>query len=336
MTKAVSILDHIGNTPLVKLNHVVGSLRVEIYVKCEFTNPGGSIKDRMALTMIEEAEKRGDLKPGGTIVDQSTGNTGPALAFVGAVKGYDVRLFLPAQLSSSYDPSDRIRIARLYGCTVTPIDLNELVDGAGRLEGMERAATFVAIRMKQCYDLQQTDPSAWWANQLCNVDNTRAHREGTGRETLDQMGGRIDGWVASVGTGGTLLGVAQTLKEAHPGLRVTGVVPTDDPRIEWVRSRAVHKALARFGVPESRFLIEDLLDGNVMDDEVTVGNAEAKAMADRLCREEGLYCGMSSGANVCAAIEMARTMEEGSRIVTVVVDRRDRYAAEYPNEHYVV
>ncbi len=336
MTKAVSILDHIGNTPLLKLNHVVDSLGVDIYVKCEFTNPGGSIKDRMALSMIEEAEKRGELKPGGTIVDQSTGNTGPALAFVGAVKGYDVRLFLPAQLSSSYDPADRIRIAQLYGCTVTSIDLNEHIEDADQLQGVERAATFVAIRMKHCYDLQQSDPLHWWANQLCNVDNTRAHREHTGREILDQMDGAIDGWVASVGTGGTLLGVAQTLKEEHPDLRVTGVVPTDDPRIEWVRSRAVHRALAKFGVPELRFLIEDLLDGNVMDNEVTVGNAEAKRMADRLCREEGLYCGMSSGANVCAAIEMAKTMKKGSRIVTVVVDRRDRYFAEYPNEHYVV
>ena len=332
----MSILDYIGNTPLVKLNHVTDSLGVDIYVKCEFTNPGGSIKDRMALTMIEEAERRGELKPGGTIVDQSTGNTGPALAFVGAVKGYDVRLFLPAQLSSSYDPVDRIRIARLYGCTVTPIDVNDHIEGADQLEGMERAATLVAIRMKQCYDLQQSDPSHWWANQLCNVDNTRAHREHTGQEILDQMGGRIDGWVASVGTGGTLLGVAQTLKAEHPGLKVTGVVPTDDPRIEWVRSRAVHRALANLGVPELRFLIEDLLDSNVMDNEVTVGNAEAHRMADRLCREEGLYCGMSSGANVCAAIALAETMEKGSKIVTVIVDRRDRYAAEYPNEHYVV
>ena len=332
----VSILDHIGNTPLLKLNHVVDSSEVDIYVKCEFTNPGGSIKDRMALGMIEAAENRGELKPGGTIVDQSTGNTGPALAFVGAVKGYDVQLFLPAQLSSSYDPVDRIRIARLYGCTVTAIDLNEHIEDADQLQGVERAATFVAIRMKQCYDLQQSDPSHWWANQLCNVDNTRVHREHTGREILDQMGGGIDGWVASVGTGGTLLGVAQTVKEENPDLRVTGVVPTDDPRIEWVRSRVVHKALAKFGVPELRFLIEDLLDDNVMDNEVTVGNAEAKRMADRLCREEGLYCGMSSGANVCAAIEMAKTMKKGSRIVTVVVDRRDRYFAEYPNEHYVV
>ena len=336
MTEKISILDHIGNTPLLKLNHVTDSLGVDIYVKCEFTNPGGSIKDRMALCMIQEAEKRGDLKPGGTIVDQSTGNTGPALSFVGNTMGYKVQIFLPAQLKSAYDSADRVRIARLYGAKVTSIDLNEFIENAEELQGIERAATFVAIRMKQAYDLQQNDSSYWWANQLCNVDNTKAHREFTGREILQQMDGQIDGWVASVGTGGTLLGVAQTLKERYPDMKVVGVVPTDDPRIEWVRSRAVHNALEKFGVPKLRFVIEDLLEGKVMDDEITIENADAKNMADRLCQEEGLFCGMSSGANVCAAIQMARTMDKGSKIVTVVVDRRDRYFAEYPNEHYVV
>ena len=336
MTKKATILDHIGNTPLLKLNHVTDNLSVDIFVKCEFTNPGGSIKDRMALCMIEEAEKRGDLKPGSTIVDQSTGNTGPALSFVGNVKGYPVKIFLPAQLKSAYNSADRVRIARLYGAEVTPIDINEFVDGADQLQGVERAASFVAIRMKQAYDLQQNDPSNWWANQLCNVDNTKAHREFTGQEILEQIDGKIDVWVASVGTGGTLLGVAQTLKEANPELRIAGVVPTDDPRIEWVRSRAIHKVLENFGVPKLRFLIEDVLENNVMDKEITVENTDAKNMADRLCREEGLYCGMSSGANVLAAIEMAKTMEKGSKIVTLIVDRRDRYFAEYPNEHYVV
>jgi len=216
MAEPATILDHVGNTPLLKLKHVTDSLRADIYVKCEFTNPGGSIKDRMALRMIEEAERRGDLRPGGTIVDQSTGNTGPALSFVGGVKGYNVRLFLPAQLGSAYNPADRIRIARLYGCEVTPIDLDEHVENADQLEGLERAATFVAIRMKHCYDLQQSDSSHWWANQLCNVDNTAAHREHTGAEILNQIDGAIDGWVASVGTGGTLLGVAEALKDHYP------------------------------------------------------------------------------------------------------------------------
>ena len=336
MTKNATILNHIGNTPLLKLNHVTKGLGVDIYVKCEFTNPGGSIKDRMALCMIEEAEKRGDLKPGGTIVDQSTGNTGPALSFVGNTMGYHVEIFLPAQLGSAYNSADRVRISRLYGAKVTPIDVREYVENADQLHGIEKAATFVAIRITQAYDLQQSNPSYWFANQLCNADNTKAHREHTGREILEQMDGQIDGWVASVGTGGTLLGVFQTLKKKLPNLKVAGVVPTDDPRIEWVRSRAVHKALEKCGGPKLRFVIEDLLEGHVMDDEITIENADAKNMADRLCKEEGLYCGMSSGANVCAAIQMAKTMNNGAKIVTVIVDRRDRYFAEYPNEHYVV
>jgi len=332
----MNILGQIGNTPLVKLNRVVESPDVEIYVKCEFMNPGGSIKDRMALCMIEEAEKRGELKAGGTIVEQSTGNTGPALAFVGAVKGYQVQLFLPTQLSSSYDPADRIRIARLYGCNVTAVDLLDHIDNFGELNDVERAAAFVAVRMKQCYELQESDSKIWWSNQLCNVNNTKANREHTGTEIMEQMDGKVDAWVASVGSGGTLLGVAETLKKANPVLTVAGVLPTDDPRIDWVGSRAVHKILDNFGIPNSRFIIEDILDNNIMDHEIVVKNGDAKHMADRLCREEGLFCGMSSGANVYAAVEMAKSMKKGSRIVTVLVDRRDRYFAEYPDEHYVV
>lgn len=230
----MNVLDYIGNTPLLKLHKVTKSSDVEIFVKCEFINPGGSIKDRMALSMIEAAENSGLLKPGGTIVDQSTGNTGPALSFVGGVKGYQVQLFLPAQLSSSYNPADRIRIAKLFGCKVTQIDLEEHIDDIEELDSLNRAAAFVAIRMKQCYDLQESDPSVWWSNQLCNPDNTKAHREQTGKEILDQMEGKVDAWVASIGTGGTLMGVAQALKPGNPDMVVAGVVPTDDPRIDWV------------------------------------------------------------------------------------------------------
>ena len=332
----MNILDQIGNTPLLKLQKVTQGLDAEVYVKCDFMNPGGSIKDRMALGMIQAAEKNGMLKPGGTIVDQSTGNTGPALAFVGAVKDYNVQLFLPAQLGSSYNPADRIRIARLFGCQVTPIDLEKYIDNIDELDEIEKAASFVAIRMAQCYKLQEENASVWWANQLCNPDNAKAHREGTGVEILEQINGKVDAWVASIGTGGTLLGVAETLKGEIPNIAVAGVVPTDDPRLAWVRSRAVHKALERFGVPEQRFLIENILEQNLLDHKIVAKNEDAKNMADRLCKEEGLFCGMSSGANVHAAIELAKKMEKGSKIVTVLVDRRDRYFAEYPHEHYVV
>jgi cysteine synthase A len=332
----MNILGHIGNTPLLKLTQVIESADVDIYAKCEFLNPGGSIKDRMAFSMIEGAEQSGKLTPGGTIVEQSTGNTGPALAFVGAVKGYQVRLFLPEQLASSYDPADRIRIARLFGCEVVSVDLQDYVENFIELNEMERAAAFVAIRMKQCYDLQEQDSSVWWSNQLCNPDNTRAHREQTGVEILEQLDGEVDAWVASIGTGGTLLGVAETLREVNPDLIVSGVLPTDDPRIEWVRSRTVHNFLKSFEVPQLRFLIEDILEQNILDQEIVVRNEDAKKMTDRLCREEGLFCGMSSGANVYAAVELAKKMKKGSKIATVLVDRRDRYFAEYPNEHYVV
>ena len=142
--------------------------------------------------------------------------------------------------------------------------------------------------------------------------------------------------MASIGTGGTLLGVAEALKVAFPGLVVAGVLPTDDPRLKWVRSRAVHKFLDEFGAPKMRFLIEEILEKDILDQEIVVRNEDAKNMANRLCREEGLFCGMSSGANVYAAVEMAKNMKSGSKIVTVLVDRRDRYFAEYPNEHYVV
>ena len=241
----------------------------------------------MALCMIEEAEKSGKLILGGTIVEQSTGNTGPALAFVGAVKGYNVRLFLPAQLSSSYNPADRIRIARLFGCEVVPVDLQDYIENIDELDDVQRAAAFVAVRMKQCYDLQKSDPSIWWSNQLCNVNNTKAHREQTGVEILEQMDGEVDAWVASIGTGGTLLGVAEILKEANPDLFVSGVLPTDDPRIEWIRSRTVHNFLESFGVPKLRFIIEDILEQNILDHEAVVSNEDVKNMADRLCREEG-------------------------------------------------
>ena len=249
---SADILGDIGNTPLLKLRHVNAAPDVDIYVKCEFLNPGGRIKDRMALKMIEAAEASGKLKPGGTIVDQSTGNTGPALSFVGAVKGYDVQLFLPSQLGSAYNPADRIRIAQLFGCNVTSINLQEHLANLDELNAVEKAAAFVAIRMKHCYDLQEREPSHWWANQLCNVDNTKAHREHTGTEILAQMDGKVDAWVASIGTGGTLLGVAEALKAQCPDLIVSGVLPTDDPRLAWIRSRAVHTFLEPCGLAKKR------------------------------------------------------------------------------------
>jgi cysteine synthase A len=155
-------------------------------------------------------------------------------------------------------------------------------------------------------------------------------------EILEGLDGRVDAWVTSVGSGGTLLGVTEILKAANPNLVVAGVVPDDDPRMVWIRSGTMHKVLAQFGMPKLRFIIEEILERQILDHELVVSNADAKHMADRLCQEEGLFCGMSSGANVYAAVQMAKELPKGARIATVLVDRRDRYFAEYPNEHYVV
>lgn len=332
----MTILDRIGNTPAVRLRRVTENPDVEIYVKCEHLNPSGSIKDRMALRMVEEAERAGQLTAGGTILDQSTGNTGPALAFVGAVKGYRVRLMMPAQLGSSYNPAARVRIAEQFGCQVQPVDLSGVLAETEDLPEVERGAALVAQRMKFCYDLEQSEPGVWWANQLCNMANARANRDTTGPEIIEQLDGKVDGWVASIGSGGTLLGVAERLRHLTPPVRIRGVVPADDPRLDWVATGVIHRRLAALGLPEMRFIIEEILERDLLDDRTVVGNAQAKEMADRLAREEGLLCGLSSGANVYAAVEMAKEMEAGSRIVTVLVDHRDRYLAEHPNEHYVV
>ena len=332
----MDILDQIGRTPLLKLRKVIENPDVDIYVKCEYLNPSGSIKDRMALRMVEEAEKSGKLMPGGTIVEQSTGNTGPALAFVGAVKGYKVKLFMPAQLGSSYDAENRIRIARLFGCEVETVDLDAYLKDVESQTDVEKAAAFVAIRMKQCNDFVQSDPTAWWANQLCNIDNVLANRDTTGKEIVEQLGGKVDAWIASIGSGGTLLGVAETLREQNPSVRISGVVPGDDPRIEWVRSGTIHKFLEQYGMPKMKFIIESILERDLLDETVIVSDDDARNMAGRLSSEEGLFCGMSSGANVYAAVQMAKEMSKGSTIVTVLVDNRYRYFNEHPNEHYIV
>ena len=332
----MNILDQIGKTPALKLRKVIENPDVDIYVKCEYLNPSGSIKDRMALRMIEEAEKSGKLKPGGTILDQSTGNTGPALAFVGAVKGYKVQLFMPAQLGSSYRVSDRIRIAKLFGGKVEAVDLSSSIEDIENLTKVEKAAAFVAIRMKQCNDLEQKDPNVWWANQLCNMDNARANRDTTGKEIVEQLGEKVDALVASIGSGGTLLGVAEALREHNNSVRISGVVPSDDPRIDWVRSGTIHKYLKQHGMPKMKFIIESILEKNLLDQTIIVSDDDARKMAGKLCREEGLFCGMSSGANVYAAVQLSKEMSKGSNIVTFLVDNRYRYFTEHPNEHYVV
>jgi len=331
-----STLQLVGNTPLKKLTKVTGGASANVLVKCEYFNPSGSIKDRMALRMIEEAEGAGKLKPGGTIVDQTSGNTGPALSFVGNVKGYRVHLYIPSEWTGTYNPENRIKTMMFFGAEVESFT-NAGYEGVLRqLKPSDESAASTIVGMKKCFDLEKAVEGVWWANQSCNPDNTAAHRDSTGKEIVDQTDGRVDAFVASVGTGGTLFGISQALRKANPGCGVVGLVPTDTLITDWVRNHLFDRFIDQLGMPRYKFIIETMYEAGLPDRVETVRDEDARAMANRLCREEGLFCGMSSGANVYAAVQMAKKMRRGENVVTVLVDRRDRYFPEYPNEHYVI
>ncbi len=335
MRFAESSLRLIGNTPMVKLQRVTAGLDSNIFVKCEYLNPSGSIKDRMALTMIEGAEGRGQLKPGSTVIDMSSGNTGPALSFVGSVKGYRVLLHIPSRWTSTYNPENRIKLMRIFGAEVRPVDLAKNEELLAGVPSEKQAAAVFGLGMKLCYDLERENKTFWWADQMSNPDNTLAHRVGTGGEAIEQLDGKISAFVASVGTGGTLLGVAQALRAKSVAARIVGVEPEDAKVIEeW--GGFLNDFLAKLGMPKRKYIVDEMVEQGVPDEMMHVGHDDAREMANRLCREEGLFCGMSSGANVAAAVRLAKTLPGGSNIVTVCVDRRDRYFPEYPTESYVI
>ena len=190
--------------------------------------------------------------------------------------------------------------------------------------------------MKRCFELERDNQDMWWVNQLCNINNANAHRDTTGKEIIEQLDGKVDGWVSSIGTGGTLLGVSHALKKNNPNVVVYGVVPNDDPRLEWARSKVIHGYLESFGLPKMKFLTQMIIEKEITNKSILVNDKDARETANRLVKEEGIFCGISSGANVYAALKLAKKLGEGSNIVTTIVDRRDRYFSEYPQEQYVV
>ena len=332
----INALNLIGNTPIIRLGRVGSGLDANLYAKCEFLNPSGSIKDRMALRMVQEAERIGKLKENGLIVDATSGNTGPALSFVGSMKGYRVRLFIPAKWAGEYNPENRVRIMECFGAEVERFSTQgyeKLLEG---LSLSEASAAVFAIGMKKCYDLEKRDSSAWWANQNSNPDNMLAHKETTGREILEQLNDKVDAWVASIGTGGTILGVAEALREKVEHVKVIGVEPEDARVTEWSTSGSMRKYQQAVGLPPAKSLVDLMLEKDLPDEVLTINDADARLMMNRLCREEGLFCGMSSGANVCAALKIAKRLDKGANVVTVLVDRRERYFPEHPLEHYVI
>jgi len=318
MSSVDSVIDLIGKTPLVRLGRVAEGVGADVYVKPEYLNPTGSIKDRVALRMIEGAEEQGLIKPGHTIVESSTGNTGTSLAFMGSLKGYRVVIYetTPGKMGA-----EKRKLMANYGAEVrslTPEDLEAL-------EGGVPGAEVELPGRKICLELERKGPKIWWARQFSNPSNVEAQR-GTGREILEQMAGRVDGYVAAVGTGGTLMGIAEVLKEANPAVRVVGIQP------------AGSKTMMTPGAfyPKSEIeggIVADMLEKpGLIDKIIQLGDAEAIEMAHRLWREEGLFCGISGGANVHVALQLAEELGKGKRVVTVLPDSGDRYMTE---EHFV-
>jgi cysteine synthase len=308
-----NMLPLIGNTPLVRLNRVAADLQVEVLAKAEYLNPSGSLKDRIALRMIDDAERAGRLRPGMTIVEASTGNTATALAFVGAIKGYRVHLYIPSVAASE----ERMRIMKAYGATIALVDAVDDMPDSGALHG----AVVEKTPRQRCLDAEQADPeNIWWARQSSNPSNPLAHEEGTCAEILQQTAGRLNAFVAAIGTGGTLLGCGNALRKHNAAILIAAVEPRDQAMI--------NDGKFSFGAPDDparNALLAELTEKRIPNHIIHVEQQEAIDMAHRLAEEEGLFCGLSGGANVFAALQLARTMTPGQRVVTILPDSRDRY-----------
>lgn len=298
---AKCVTELIGNTPMVELGRFSAAMGIDspIVAKVEFFNPGGSVKDRAAMSMVVDAERRGLLRPGGTIIEPTSGNTGVGLALVAAVRGYAMVLTMPDTMSA-----ERQALARAYGACVV------LTPGKEGMAGAIRAAE----------ELRQRTPGAVVLQQFQNQANPDYHYRTTAEEIWRQTGGEIGVFVAAVGTGGTITGIGRRLKELSPGVRVVAVEPQSSPVLSGGKP-GLHKIQ---GIGAG--FVPAIYDASVVDEVVTVADADAMETSRRLARTEGLLVGISSGAAAWAAAQVARRPEQrGVRVVTLLPDTGERY-----------
>ncbi|MCJ1763071.1 cysteine synthase A [Mammaliicoccus sciuri] len=299
MAKRVNnIVELIGDTPVVKLNKVVEEGSADVYVKLEYQNPGSSVKDRIGLAMIEAAEKEGKIKPGDTIIEPTSGNTGIGLAMVAAAKGYKAVFVMPDTMSS-----ERRALLKAYGAELV------LTPGA---EGMKGA-------IKKAKELKE-EKGYFEPQQFENPANPKVHELTTGPELVEQFEGvQIEAFLAGVGTGGTLSGAGKVLKEKYPNIQVVAIEPEASPILSG-GSPGPHK-LQGLGAG----FVPDTLNTDVYDDVIKVGNEEAMEMSRKVAKEEGILGGISSGAAIVAALKKAKELGEGKTVVTVLPSNGERY-----------
>ncbi|MCE5460278.1 cysteine synthase A [Staphylococcus pseudintermedius] len=293
-----NITDTIGQTPVVKLRHQAGEDAADIYVKLEYQNPGGSVKDRIALAMIEQAEKEGKIKPGDTIVEPTSGNTGIGLAFVCAAKGYKAVFTMPETMSM-----ERRNLLKAYGAELV------LTPGAEAMKGA----------IKKAKELKETH-GYFEPQQFENPANPKVHELTTGPELVEQFEGRtIDAFLAGVGTGGTLSGAGKVLKEKYPDIQIVAIEPEDSPVLSGGEP-GPHK-LQGLGAG----FIPGTLNTEIYDEIIKVGNEVAMETSRRVAKEEGILGGISSGAAIYAAIQKAKELGKGKTVVTVLPSNGERY-----------
>ncbi len=313
-----SILDAVGGTPIVKLNRVVpADVQAEIYVKCEFMNPAGSMKDRVGINMVRRAEDEGRLKPGGTIVEATSGNTGAGLAMVAAVRGYRCVFVMPDKMSHEKIAALRAWGARVVVCP-TAVEPND-------------PRSYYSVARK----IAEETPNAILANQYHNPANPEGHYLSTGPELWEQTSGEIDVFVAGMGTGGTLSGTGRFLKEKKPDVQVVGVDPVGSVYYDFVKHGLVTRPFSYKveGIGEDFF--PSTMNLRVLDDCVRVDDRECFMMTRDLVRLEGIYCGGSGGAAVAGAIKWARARARKERVVVLLPDGAARYLSKIFNDDWM-
>ncbi|KIL27608.1 Cysteine synthase [Bacillus altitudinis] len=294
---ANSVFELIGNTPVVKLNRLVDEDSADVYLKLEYMNPGSSVKDRIALAMIEDAEAKGTLKAGDTLIEPTSGNTGIGLAMVAAAKGINAILVMPDTMSQ-----ERRNLLRAYGAELV------LTPGA---EGMKGA-------IKKAEELAE-EHGYFMPQQFSNEANAEIHRRTTGKEILEQFDGDLDAFIAGVGTGGTITGAGEVLKEAIPSIRLYAVEPTDSPVLSGGKP-GPHKIQ---GIGAG--FVPSILNTDVYDGIIQVKNEDAFELARKAAKEEGILGGISSGAAIYAALQTAKKLGKGKKVLAIIPSNGERY-----------